>query len=131
MQRRESRETISKMTLAIVCITPNIPGSISWRAVLTVDRLSELVNQITDTLVEMQNGDEVEEWWFARENDWNEDSFFFFFFSKENHSRFIRSIRQLARCLLSVEPSFFTREIQGFTEEIVGEFVVERIRDLG
>lgn len=56
---------------------------------------------------------------------------FFFFFSKENHSRFIRSIRQLARCLLSVEPSFFTREIQGFTEEIVGEFVVERIRDLG
>lgn len=55
----------------------------------------------------------------------------FFFFSKENHSRFIRSIRQLARCLLSVEPSFFTREIQGFTEEIVGEFVVERIRDLG
>ena len=68
------------MTLAIVCITPNIPGSISWRAVLTVDRLSELVNQITDTLVEMQNGDEVEEWWFARENDWNEDSFFFFYF---------------------------------------------------
>lgn len=130
MQRRESRETISKMTLAIVCITPNIPGSISWRAVLTVDRLSELVNQITDTLVEMQNGDEVEEWWFLAKTIETRTPFFFFF-SKENHSRFIRSIRQLARCLLSVEPSFFTREIQGFTEEIVGEFVVERIRDLG
>lgn len=49
------------MTLGIVCITPNIPGSTSWRTVLTVDRLSELVNQITDTLMEMQNGDEVEE----------------------------------------------------------------------
>lgn len=68
------------MTLAIVCITPNIPGSISWRAVLTVDRLSELVNQITDTLVEMQNGDEVEEWWFLAKTI--ETPFFFFFEGK-------------------------------------------------